>query len=139
LRTVFFFFFFFSGVLLSACSASSSPSTADAGSSGGGSDAAPGGAEGGTGDTWANYASDFVTTYCVSCHNENDAKGRNYKDEANVQKEKLEIRCGVAVSQDPSWSCAAFPPAKQFPIGGGAKPSDAERARFVAWITAGAK
>jgi hypothetical protein len=101
-------------------------------------DAAPGGDSGGGSDTWASYASGFVTTYCVACHDSKDSTGRNYTVEANVQKDRLEIRCGVAVTQDPGWACAAFPPAKQFPIGSGAKPTDAERTRFVAWITAGA-
>jgi hypothetical protein len=47
------------------------------------------------------------------------------------------MRCGVAVTQDPSWNCSPSIAAKQFPIGNGAKPSDAERDRIVAWITAG--
>jgi hypothetical protein len=121
----------------SACSSSSSspaPSaTADAGGSAPTDDAGSSG-----GDTWASYASGFATTYCVACHDAKDPKGRDYTLLANVQKEKNEVRCGVAVTQDPSWGCAAFPPAKQFPIGTGAKPTDADRARFVAWLTAGA-
>jgi hypothetical protein len=117
-----------------ACSSSSSP--APSGPSDSGASASDGGTSGG--DTWANFASGFMTTYCVSCHAAADPKGRDYTIEANVQKEKNEIRCGVAAVQDASWSCAAFPPAKQFPIGSGAHPSDADRARMVAWITAGA-
>jgi hypothetical protein len=122
------------GAPLLACSSATPPPPAqvpvdDAGGT------APSGSGG---DTWTTYASGFVTTYCVGCHDASDPKGRDYKVEANVQKEKSEIRCGVATTQDPSWSCATFPPAKQFPVGTGAKPSDADRARFVAWISAGA-
>lgn len=62
-----------------------------------------------------------------------------FTSQANVETQKDVIRCGVCVTQDPSWSCpSSGPPAKQFPIGSGAKPSDTERNRIVAWITAGA-
>ena len=47
------------------------------------------------------------------------------------------MRCGVAAVQDPSWNCGTSPSPRQFPIGNGPKPTDAERARLVAWITAG--
>ncbi len=94
-------------------------------------------------DTWASYAQSFTATYCVECHDAKDTKGRDYTQYAKVAAEKAEIRCGVAASQDAAWSCASFPPARQFPIDDGksppnAKPSDAERARFVAWLSAGA-
>jgi hypothetical protein len=88
-------------------------------------------------DTWANYAGGFFVTYCVSCHNAQDSTGRDYNIQANVVKDKAVMRCGVASVQDPNWNCAPTPVAKQFPIGNGPKPSDAERARIVAWITAG--
>lgn len=88
-------------------------------------------------DTWANYAAGFFVTYCVSCHNAQDSTGRDYDIQANVAKDKTPMRCGVAAAQDPTWNCAPSPVAKQFPIGNGPKPSDAERARIVAWITAG--
>jgi hypothetical protein len=121
---------------LLACSSSSSPAPSASTDAGGSAPVDSGTASGG--DTWASFASGFVTTYCVSCHAASDTAGRDYTLEANVQKEKNEIRCGVATVQDPSWGCASFPPAKQFPIGTGAKPSDADRTRLVAWITAGA-
>jgi hypothetical protein len=99
-------------------------------------------ATGDAGDTWASWAQGFFSTYCVECHGAADPVGRDYRQQANVEKEKLEVRCGVASAQDPAWMCAAFPPAKQFPISDSAgtnpKPTDAERARAVAWITAGA-
>jgi hypothetical protein len=88
-------------------------------------------------DTWASYAAGFFVTYCVSCHNAHDATGRDYDIQANVAKDKTAMRCGVAAAQDATWNCAASPVAKQFPIGNGPKPSDAERTRIVAWITAG--
>jgi hypothetical protein len=93
------------------------------------------------GDTWTTYAQGFMTTYCVECHGANDP-ARDYRTYANIVKEQAVIRCGVSVAHDPSWSCAASPPAKQFPISDGktppnATPSDVERTRFVARITAG--
>jgi hypothetical protein len=94
------------------------------------------------GDTWVSWAQGFFATYCVECHSASDSQGRDYTIQANVEREKAEIRCGVASAQDPAWACPAFPPPKQFPISNAAgtnpKPSDAERARLVAWITAGA-
>jgi hypothetical protein len=96
----------------------------------------------GTADTWASWAQGFFAKYCIECHSARDPQGRNYTVQTNVVRDKLLIRCGVAAAQDPAWGCASFPPAKQFPINDAAgtnlKPSDAERARVVAWITAGA-
>jgi hypothetical protein len=89
-------------------------------------------------DTWITYAQGFFGNYCISCHNSGDATGRDYSIQANVVKDKLPMRCGVCVTQDATWNCAASPVAKQFPIGSGPKPTDAERTRIVAWITAGA-
>ena len=94
-------------------------------------------------DTWSSYAQGFTSTYCVECHNGSDSQGRDYTQYSKVTAEKNTIRCGVAVAQDPSWSCAAFPPPKQFPISDGKtppnpKPTDAERTRFVGWLSAGA-
>jgi hypothetical protein len=110
---------------LVACSSGSSPATN------------PGDAM--TGDTWQSWAQGFFATYCVPCHGAGAPGGRDYRVQANVVRDAAEIRCGVAVTQDPSWNCdPAFPPPKQFPIGNGPKPSDADRGRLVAWITAGA-
>jgi hypothetical protein len=120
-------------VLVVGCSSSTSPAPVTTG----GSDASAG-TDAAAADTWTSYAAGFFTTYCVSCHDPKDPAGRDYNVQAKVEAEKLEIRCGVASTHDPSWSCAASPPAKQFPIGSGPKPSDAERARLAAWITAGA-
>jgi hypothetical protein len=118
-------------LVLAACSSTSSaPAPASPGDSGAPADAA-------STDTWASYASGFFTTYCDSCHNAQDATGRDYNVQANVAKDKAVMRCGVAAAQDPSWGCAPTPAAKQFPIGSGPKPTDAERARIVAWIAAG--
>ena len=118
-----------------ACSSSSAPSgsSTDADSGSGTSS----GDSGASGDTWANYAAGFFTTYCTSCHNSSDSTGRDFTVQAIVLQNKVAMRCGVAVTQDPSWNCAASPVAKQFPIGTGPKPTDAERDRIVAWITAG--
>jgi hypothetical protein len=117
------------------CSSASNPPGPAAGGDSGVADASPGDAT--APDTWASYASGFFATYCVACHNAQDTTGRDYRVQANVAKDKAVMRCGVAATQDPSWNCAPTPVAKQFPIGSGPKPTDAERARIVAWITAG--
>jgi hypothetical protein len=88
-------------------------------------------------DTWETYAKNFFATYCTSCHNPQDSTGRDYNIQADVLSDRVAMRCGVAASQDPAWNCAPSPVPRQFPIGNGPKPSDAERARIVAWINAG--
>lgn len=122
-------------------SSSSAGSSSGAGSSSSASSSSSGAGEGGSGDTWASWAQGFFTTYCIECHSASDPKGLNFTMQSIVVANKDTIRCGVSVMQDPSWNCAAFPPAKQFPIsdmaGTNPKPSDAERNRAVAWIDAG--
>ncbi len=117
------------------------------GSSGGLADAGPadaGSADAGAtdaGDSWVSWASpDFFQTYCVSCHapggqGDPAGSGLDFTQYANVVANAATIRCGVAATQDPSWSCAV--PAEQFPIGNGPHPSAAERDRLVGWIDAG--
>jgi cytochrome c553 len=93
-------------------------------------------------DTWETFAKGFFASFCISCHDD-DKKGvaaRDYHQLANVMKEKAEIACGVASSQA-AWTqrgCKGFPPARQFPVGTGPKPTDAERDRLLRWIDAGA-
>jgi hypothetical protein len=118
--------------LFASCSSSTSSTPGGDGGGGAGNDG------GGGADTWTSYAAGFTKAYCTECHDPQDSTGRDYNLQAKVEAEKLVIRCGVAVTQDPTWNCAAWPPAKQFPVGSGPKPSDAERARIVAWISAGA-
>jgi hypothetical protein len=127
-------------ILAAACSSSSSAPLGTTPDAGGGGEDAPT-----AGDTWASYAQGFFSTYCTSCHASGSTLEPSmpaslyFTSQANVESQKDVIRCGVCVTQDPSWSCSASgPPAKQFPIGSGPKPSDAERNRIVAWITAGA-
>jgi hypothetical protein len=116
---------------LSACSASSAPT-----SSTGADDASTIDAPA-SGDTWSSYASGFFTTYCVECHGGGGA--RDYRTIADVQRDASLVACGVATTT--LAGCASFPPPKQFPIDDATKtnpkPSDAERARLVAWIQAG--
>ena len=120
----------------SGSSTSGSSSSADSGAADSGADQTS--PEVGTStDSWASYAAGFFTAYCTECHNSGDATGRDYTVQAIVLKDKAAMRCGVAITQDPSWNCAASPVAKQFPIGSGPKPSDADRNRIVAWISAG--
>jgi hypothetical protein len=91
------------------------------------------------GDTWTSYAQGFFATYCVECHDAADPTQRDYTKLADVMKDSAAIRCGVAAVKQPG--CGASPAPKQFPIsdasGTNPKPSDAERARIVAWIDAG--
>jgi hypothetical protein len=126
---------------VAACSSSSSsPSTGN----GAGDDAmAAGGDDGGSAgsDTWATTMQPLFAKYCVECHTASDPTGRDFTQQSIVAQNKLTIRCGVAVTQDPAWMCGSFPPAKQFPIsdmaGTNPKPSDDERNRVVAWVDAG--
>jgi hypothetical protein len=93
-------------------------------------------------DTWSSYGQGFFQTYCVECHAASDTTGRDFTQYAVVKTNAPTIRCGVCVTQDPTWACPATPVAKQFPIDDSTranpKPTDAERNRIVAWISAGA-
>lgn len=130
-------------LFLSGCSSSSTPAPEDAGADSlANGDDGSADADSGTNDTWALYAQGFFNHYCVECHTAADPAGLDFTQYSIVFKNRSTIRCGVCVTQDPSWSCAAFPPAKQFPIDDqtktNPKPTDAERDRIVAWIGAGA-
>ena len=111
---------------------------------GGGSGSA-GTSSGGTGggDSWSSWASpDFFQLYCIGCHTPGGAGdpsgGLDFSGYQDVSTNAAIIRCGVAVSQDPSWNCGQYSiVAEQFPIGNGAKPTATERTRLVAWIDAG--
>jgi hypothetical protein len=97
---------------------------------------------GGPADNWDNFAKGFFTSFCVSCHNDDNSgtATRDYHMMANVVKEKVLIGCGVAKSAADATArgCAAGSPRpKQFPVGNGAKPTDPERDRLLRWIDAG--
>jgi hypothetical protein len=82
-----------------------------------------------------------METYCVSCHNDDNEgdSNRDYHSLDVVKGEGDEIACGLAKSPD-VWTargCSGFPPARQFPVGNGPKPDDADRDRLIAWIDAG--
>ncbi len=122
-------------------STGTSGTTTGGGNSGGGTTGS--GTTGGA-DTFTTWASpDFFQLYCVSCHSaghEGDPSGSNldWTTFSDVQLNSNDIRCGVAVTQDPSWQCPSSIVAEQFPIGNGPHPSDLDRIRLVAWINAGA-
>jgi hypothetical protein len=109
---------------------------ADAGRRDGATTADTGGA---SADTWNSFARGFFTTYCGSCHNDDmtGTASRDYHLLENVVREKARIACGVSKSATyrTSHSCGYAP--GQFPVGGGPKPSDADRERLVNWIEAG--
>ena len=96
-------------------------------------------AETATGDTWESFGKGFFATYCVECHTTGGK--RDYSHSADVGRDAALIRCGTGPVKEPG--CGAFPGPKQFPIDDSTatnpKPTDAERARLVAWIDAGAK
>lgn len=112
-------------LVLAACGRSSTPPAADA----------PAAA-----DTWTSWAESFTMMYCsASCHapGGSGAGGGTYDftQYANVYANRAIIRCGVTATA--LADCTGFPPPKQFPIAA-PYPTDAERARMVAWIDAGA-
>lgn len=83
-------------------------------------------------DTWASFAMGFMATYCVECH---DGPPRDYRTIDEVRRDRDTIACGVSLEARDG--CGSFPSPGQFPVGSGPRPSDAERARLVAWIDAG--
>jgi hypothetical protein len=119
------------------CSSGSESSSGSSGSGTGTTIPADGG------DTWASFADGFFTKYCAECHSGSNLQaGLDLTQHAVVTANKDVIRCGVCVTQDPSWNCnPTFPPAKQFPAtdstGKNPKPTDAERNYVVGWIDAG--
>lgn len=102
---------------------SDEPGSADAAST---SDASPA-------LSWTSFGDDFFTRYCHDCHGAGDTL-RDYSQLSMVRAEMDKIRCGVsAVSLS---GCSI--PARQFPIGTGPMPTDAERGSLVQWIDEGA-
>ena len=91
-------------------------------------------------DIWTSWVQSFTATYCAAtCHapGGSGVKGGalDFTMYDKVYANRAEIRCGVtAVALS---DCTGFPPPKQFPIAA-PYPSDADRARMVAWIEAGA-
>jgi hypothetical protein len=98
---------------------------------------------------WTGWVGDFVHDYCVQCHNPAaPCSGSGCHPSAGplpdfrlhdaVVSFAPQIRCGIAVDQDPAWSCGTITP-KQFPVemGGNPLPTDAQRALIVEWIDAG--
>jgi hypothetical protein len=127
--------------------AGSGGARADAGGRGRDSGAASDGP--GAADTWESYAKSFFSTYCASCHNDDNSGDpmRDYRILANVVREKAKIACGVTKSMM-DWTargCTGAPRARLFPIPTpapappGPVPSDAERDRIIRWIDSGAR
>jgi len=129
----------FCGCLLIACSSSSdsgggSPATGGA-SAMSGTGGSPSESEAG-GDTWSNFAQTFFAKYCVSCHDGQAGINGDFRNLSDVTAHEADIRCGIATSVLHGCDQSRYPP-RQFPIGTGPKPTDAERTRVVAWIDAG--
>ena len=84
-------------------------------------------------DTWDSFASAFFQVYCHECHGPGDSQ-RDYSLLETIRSEESKIRCGVSAVA--IGGCTI--PARQFPIGSGATPTDEERRRLVQWIEDGA-
>lgn len=86
--------------------------------------------------TWTNFAKQFCASYCVGCHGPKTAdQKRDYSLLADVTRDAQLVGCGVGTIAANA-NCNGIAP-RQFPVGGGAKPSDAERTRFIEWLNAG--
>lgn len=115
--------------------------TLTTGQSAGGANHGAGGSAAVATDTWTNFAAGFFQTYCVMCHNQDNAgdASRDYTQLSVVSDEADSIACGVAtVTTRATLECApGAPSAEQFPNPAGGEPSVEERERLVAWILAG--
>lgn len=106
----------------------------------------------GTTITWDSWSSKFVNAYCVSCHNPQapgcvgsrchtagDPKMLDFRGREIIQRFPDALRCGVSLTQDPSWNCRVAP--NIFPRGNptctNAFPPLEDRTRFVDWVNAG--
>lgn len=87
-------------------------------------------------DTWATFAEGWFDTYCVNCHGVGNTR-RDYTTLADVQRDADRIRCGVTPTALPECDGSGLRP-RQFPVGTGPRPSDAERTRLLEWLAAGA-
>jgi len=83
-------------------------------------------------DSWDNFADAFMQSYCVECHS---TSPKDFSQLADMKAFAETVRCGVASTT--ADGCSGWPPARQFPVGNGAMPSDEERDRLTAWIDAG--
>lgn len=99
--------------------------------------------------TWDGWAGAFVRDYCTECHQPSAPCGGNgchapgdpalwdFHDKTAFTDRADIIKCGIAVTQDPSWNCGSTSP-KKFPIvGENPLPVDEQRDIMVEWIDAG--
>jgi hypothetical protein len=98
---------------------------------------------------WDGWAGEFVTDYCVECHNPaapctgsgcHPSAGAlpDFRIHSTVAGFGPMVRCGISVTQDPAWQCGATTP-EEFPVAGGSNPlpSDEQRGIMVGWVDAG--
>ncbi len=95
-----------------------------------------GGALIGDGTTWGNFAQNYFSTYCVSCHNPLGQASADFRSLAVVQMRLNAIRCGTNPTQLDG--CVGEHAPGWFPVGNGPKPTDEERLKLVEWIESGA-
>ena len=73
----------------------------------------------------------------MHCH-DGTTEPQDFRQYSQVKALTSTIRCGVAPTLQSGCPTSGFPPPKQFPIGTGPFPSDADRLRIVTWINDGA-
>jgi hypothetical protein len=100
--------------------------------------------------TWTSWAGPFVRDYCVQCHNpqapcyesgchtQGDTRTPNFEDESAFVAMAADIRCGISVTESPTWECGSTEP-KTYPkfLGQNPLPTDPQRDLMVGWIDAG--
>ncbi len=80
----------------------------------------------GTGLTWANFGSRFMTSYCVGCHG-----GTRVEKKVDLTSE-----AGVALNADPVIAQAGI--GTQMPPTGSPAPTPSERKQLAEWAGCGA-
>jgi hypothetical protein len=99
--------------------------------------------------TWDGWAGPFVADYCVQCHSPTAPCGGSgchpgcgelpdFTLKSDVVSFAQTIQCGIAVAQNPHWSCAGVT-VKEFPVDLGTNPlpTNEQRGLMVDWIEAG--
>jgi hypothetical protein len=103
--------------------------------------------------TWDSWVSGFSSFYCVSCHNPGAPCGGSgchspddptlyallfdMREESSWTERIGTIKCGIAVTQDPAWTCPVAPETFPKTAPGDPLPTDLARGIVVDWIDAG--
>lgn len=103
--------------------------------------------------TWDGWVSGFSYAYCVSCHNPSAPCGGSgchtpsdpalydllfdMRQKSSWTERSAIIQCGIAVTQEPAWSCTVPPETYPKTGNGNPMPTDTGRGVVVDWIDAG--